>query len=254
MHGLAALLLSLPLVALAGKPHTGSLHRKHWEKARSASHVRRGVTYTLEDDYSGQNFFECVRGRVCSSLILMDPFTVDGRSSATPILQAGTSTTWPSPTPRVRALRMCSPTTLSSSPWIPTLLYSLDRTATRKFQRFFGWTRLILTRRTVSVFKPKRLTTVVFSSPTSSPCHTDAPCGPRIGPSAMATGLIPARWTSSVSNHESAAANFIHVFCRGREPERRKPDHDPHWSDLHREQHGDRDREPGRYDLHELRR
>lgn len=138
MHGLAALLLSLPLVALAGKPHTGSLHRKHWEKARSASHVRRGVSYTLEDDYSGQNFFECVRGRACSPLILTDPFIADGRSLATPILQAGTSTTWPSPTPRVRASRTCNLTTLSSSPWTPTLLYSLDRTATRKSQRFLG--------------------------------------------------------------------------------------------------------------------
>ncbi len=59
MHALTAVLLALPITALAGNPHEGSQRRKHWE-TRNVAHARRGVTYQLEDDYSGQNFFEYV--------------------------------------------------------------------------------------------------------------------------------------------------------------------------------------------------
>ncbi|PSR74325.1 hypothetical protein PHLCEN_2v9942 [Hermanssonia centrifuga] len=57
MHALTAILLALPITALAGNPHEGSQRRKHWE-TRNVAHARRGVTYQLEDDYSGQNFFD----------------------------------------------------------------------------------------------------------------------------------------------------------------------------------------------------
>lgn len=55
MHALAVLLLSLPLASLAG--HSHSHHRRHRE-ARGTNYARRGVTFKLEDDYSGQNFFD----------------------------------------------------------------------------------------------------------------------------------------------------------------------------------------------------
>lgn len=54
-----ALLLSLPLTALAGMPHEGSLRRRHMEAARHAI-TRRGAVYTLEDKYQGPSFFEYV--------------------------------------------------------------------------------------------------------------------------------------------------------------------------------------------------
>ena len=58
MHALAAFLLSLPLAALAGS-HVAPLHRRrHNVQARNVTHARRGVTYTLEDDFSGNNFFK----------------------------------------------------------------------------------------------------------------------------------------------------------------------------------------------------
>lgn len=61
MHALAAFLLSLPLIALAGQPHIASHHRRRWEpRSANTTHARRGVSYKLQDDYSGDNFFECV--------------------------------------------------------------------------------------------------------------------------------------------------------------------------------------------------
>ncbi|KAI0079374.1 hypothetical protein K474DRAFT_649827 [Panus rudis PR-1116 ss-1] len=57
MHLSAALLLSvLPLGALAGLPHQGSLRRRHFEHARSVT--RRGPTYKLVDDYNKDTFFD----------------------------------------------------------------------------------------------------------------------------------------------------------------------------------------------------
>ena len=71
MHVLAAFLLSLPLAALAGS-HELSAHRRRaarWEKRESTSQVRRGVTYTLEDDYSGQQLLEYVHRTVFFAMI-----------------------------------------------------------------------------------------------------------------------------------------------------------------------------------------
>jgi len=51
-------LLSLPLSALAGLDTTVA-HRRHARvEARNATHARRGVTYKLEDDFSGDSFFD----------------------------------------------------------------------------------------------------------------------------------------------------------------------------------------------------
>ena len=59
MHiAINALLLSLPLTALAGMPHEGSLRRRHMEAARAIT--RRGAVYALEDKYQGPSFFEYV--------------------------------------------------------------------------------------------------------------------------------------------------------------------------------------------------
>ncbi|GJE98074.1 glycoside hydrolase family 16 protein [Phanerochaete sordida] len=57
MHSLAALLLALPIAALAGQSHGAGAHRRHHTRT---PHVARqsGTTYTLEDDYSGPSFFD----------------------------------------------------------------------------------------------------------------------------------------------------------------------------------------------------
>lgn len=62
MHALAAFLFSLPLAALAGQ-HVASPHRRRHNNidARNLTVARRGVSYTLEDDFSGDSFFEYVR-------------------------------------------------------------------------------------------------------------------------------------------------------------------------------------------------
>ncbi|CAL1714217.1 unnamed protein product [Somion occarium] len=55
----AALLLSLPLTALAGLPHQGSLRRYHYDHAKKAALSRRnGPTFKLVDDYNNQTFFD----------------------------------------------------------------------------------------------------------------------------------------------------------------------------------------------------
>jgi hypothetical protein len=62
MHALAAFLLSLPLASLAGL-HESSAHARRatrWEKREATSLARRGVTYALEDDYTGQKLLEYV--------------------------------------------------------------------------------------------------------------------------------------------------------------------------------------------------
>ena len=89
MHALASLLLSLPLLASASTPHLGSLRRSHWDAARAAAPVhRRGATYTLEERFEGQSFFEYVP----SSLR-----RVAAGSDASP---SAASTSTASPTPR----------------------------------------------------------------------------------------------------------------------------------------------------------
>lgn len=55
-----ALLLSLPLAALAGMPHEGSLRRKHLDIAARSSYARRDAVYKLEDLYQGSTFLEYV--------------------------------------------------------------------------------------------------------------------------------------------------------------------------------------------------
>jgi hypothetical protein len=58
MRAAAAILLSLPIAALASHFHGG--HRRHHPQTRNLHLARRGVSYALEDDYSGPNFFGCV--------------------------------------------------------------------------------------------------------------------------------------------------------------------------------------------------
>lgn len=61
MRSLAALLLALPLATLAGSS-LGAVHRRHRTIATRSNNTwtPRSVTYKLEDDYSGQGFWECV--------------------------------------------------------------------------------------------------------------------------------------------------------------------------------------------------
>ncbi|EKM50659.1 glycoside hydrolase family 16 protein [Phanerochaete carnosa HHB-10118-sp] len=57
MHSLSAFLLSLPVVALAG--HGAGAHRRHHHARAADIAARQAPTaYTLEDDYSGPDFFK----------------------------------------------------------------------------------------------------------------------------------------------------------------------------------------------------
>ena len=55
-----ALLASLPLTALAGLPHVGSLRRRHYDHAKKSSLATRAGTFKLVDDYNNSTFLECV--------------------------------------------------------------------------------------------------------------------------------------------------------------------------------------------------
>ena len=74
MHStLVALVLSLPLTALAGMPHEGSIRRRHADVSRSYS--RRGAVYQLEDMYQGSSFFKYVM--IASSALLPSSVNAD---------------------------------------------------------------------------------------------------------------------------------------------------------------------------------
>lgn len=55
-----ALLASLPLSALAGLPHVGSLRRSHYDHARKSALNARAGTFKLVDDYNNSTFLEYV--------------------------------------------------------------------------------------------------------------------------------------------------------------------------------------------------
>ncbi|KAH8091655.1 glycoside hydrolase family 16 protein [Cristinia sonorae] len=54
----SAALLSLPIAALAGNAHEGSLRRRHIEHARTTAIGRRATQYKLVDDYNKDTFFD----------------------------------------------------------------------------------------------------------------------------------------------------------------------------------------------------
>lgn len=196
MHALAALLLSLPIVALAGQPH--SVQRRHGWQSRTPPVLRRATNYTLEDDYSGQSFFECV-GLLITYGPELTTRAVAGTSSLPPIPLVARSPTSTRRMPQPKDLPLCNPIIPSRLVSTPRRSSAQGNPETRKFKPY-SMIDLNPTGRpyTVSALPPRSRTAAACSSPTSTLCPMAAVCGPHTGPLDL-TGPTPARSTSSVS-------------------------------------------------------